>query len=79
MAGGRPIGFTGRAGPGPCAAMILGAKFTKKAPDSMNFVNLAGKRPCFQGAGCVGKHTGTGTAGRFAPLRTGRSGGNPLP
>jgi hypothetical protein len=30
--------------------VILRAKFTKKAPDSMNFVNFAEKTPCFQKA-----------------------------
>jgi hypothetical protein len=29
--------------------MILAAKFTQKAPDSMNFVNFAGKKLYFQG------------------------------
>jgi hypothetical protein len=36
------------------AEMILAGKFTKKGPDSMNFVNFAGKRLCFQGFGLSG-------------------------
>lgn len=32
-------------------ATCLAAKFTKKAPDSMNFVNFARKKLCFQGRG----------------------------
>jgi hypothetical protein len=28
--------------------MILASKFTEMAPDSMNFVNFAGKNLCFQ-------------------------------
>jgi hypothetical protein len=48
--------------------MILRPKFTKKAPDSMNFVNFAGKRPCFQRRRVLGNRLGTGAAGRFRPV-----------
>ena len=49
MAGETPRKITGALRPSPCPGMILPAKFTKKAPDSMNFVNFAGKKARFSG------------------------------
>ncbi|HEY0130191.1 MAG TPA: hypothetical protein VGB57_02215, partial [Allosphingosinicella sp.] len=46
--GERPVELRVAAGPSPWPAMILDAKFIEKVPDSMNFVNFAGKSPCFQ-------------------------------
>ena len=52
--------------PSPCPAMILPAKFTKKVPDSMNFVNFAGKRQGFQEASLRSRAL---LAGRARPRR----------
>jgi hypothetical protein len=71
MSGQAPPSYSPQTGPTPCPAMILPAKFTKKASDPMNFVNFAGKGQCFQGAP-PGFRAGRG-------LRIGSAGGRPRP
>lgn len=64
MPGERPFNLRSTSGPSPCPAMILPAKFTKRASDSMNFVNFAGKRQCFQDAPPMPRSGAAPPAGR---------------
>ncbi len=70
MRGGKGrVGLRTKAGASPWRRVILVSKFTKNAPDSMNFVNFAGKSLCFQPSGRVSRPALDRPPDRLRPVR----------